>query len=950
MDYILSGGAQKMKLDNYSHTDNTITIPTTSSNVYYWLMNWENSTLLSDWLSFKASFDASSVFLKEHPLEFVTSIKAYPFDVSSMFVTTENMGVSIGIITKNDNSGKRILRYKDYPYIDCGSIAISKKYNNFLDFYPFTKVMLYLPFIGTVELNTNQVMDKVISIKYSIDILTGKCCAFVLDDNEFVIGVYNGNMGISIPLVASDYSNIIRNLSLSAISFAMSGAFGIVSGDTSSMITNVVNAASNAGDLNNQILSNAYKAEQYAVKGYEISSSYREKGRGRLYEAMNIAPSHSKFTISESFIDWFYPHKVTAIIKRPIVKYPSSYNHEYGRPLMETATLKELEGFTVVDSVNMDGFTCTDEELSMIERLLLNGVILGEKLHVGLFDIYVNSINATYSNNSAQAESGSSYVNTFTPNEGYTLKGVEPRVVMADEAVIGAYTYDSDADTITINIPEVRGDIIIGVAAAGKEAQRFTVTNALTNVTTNADFDEINEGIPYDAVLSGEGNYSMYEADVKVMMGGVDITSTAYTPASSPTENGTIHIDSVSGNIEVYAQAEKQKTYNVTINLENAVNISGFDSDTVELYAPIDAWYTGASGYKLVTVPVIRIGGTLKNQYYTLDRSTGQIHIEIPADVIDGDVEISITATKEYSITRNFTNVAIASGSAVDEIVKGDTYSVNIKGIVGGYVITTYTVMMGGVDVTSQYAVWDKSTEIVSINIPSVTGNIVITANAEIPAPKTAFIRLNVQNARAKIFGDVVIGDPDGGFYEVEVPIGTVVGGSDALLFDVTYNGGYFTYYTCTDSSVNLSPNTNKTSIVVSKFTVNGDIEFNIVAYKPKIYTVTFKLTNIDIHEGSYDGNVIASSNGTGSKTVTMQFTEGSHGYWYFTEYRGDSEFIVTSTDQSISFAVNTESGEEWVSSSWAGVDLLDGRKTARWNSYINQNLTIEIMCFYEFI
>lgn len=946
--------------------------PFRTSELSYWFLSPENTKTVMGWLLGRASFSSvATLLLKDDPSESAVSIKMYPFDFDKltsklseevynqpMFLTSDEQtfkiaGVELdgGILNEVIKPNVKGVKISGYvaPFYKVNEYTFNRYFNSFLDYSPYTRIKVMLPFIGEVELNSDDVMGRTVGFYYAVDITSGNVIALVVNETtDYIIGSYTSMVGVDIPKVAKDYSEIARKV----ISATLMAGVALAGAGVGAIGASAISSGASTLDLGvladvPSLMTSGEAKIQQGLRFQNIGSSMAKQAPKPSLNSM-YAPSimRNKITCGGGLSSWFTPRNVIITIERPFVKYPSSYNHEYGRPLMETATLKELEGFTVVDSVHMDGFTCTDEELSMIERLLFNGVILGEKLPVGLFDIYVNSINATYSNNSAKAESGSSYVNTFIPNKGYTLKGVKPRIVMNDEAVIGAYTYDADSDTITINIPEVRGNIIIGVAAVDKEAQRFTITNALTSVTTNADFDEINEGIPYDAVLSGEGNYSMYEADVQVMMGGVDITSTAYTPASSPTENGTIHIDSVSGNIEVYAQAEKQKTYNVSINLENSVNISGFDSDTVELYAPIDAWYTGARGYKLVTVPIIRIGGTLKNQYYTLDRSTGQIHIEIPADVIDGDVEISITATKEYSITRNFTNVAIASGSAVDEIVEGDTYSVNIKGIIGGYVITTYTVMMGGADVTSQYATWDESTETVSINIPSVTGDIVITANAEIPAPKTAFIRLNVQNARAEIFGDMVIGDPDGGFYEVEVPIGTVVGGSDALLFDVTYNGGYFTDYTCTDDSVDLMLDTSRTSIVVSEFTVTGDIGFNIVAYKPKIYTVHFQLSNIDIHQGSYNGNIIASSDDSSElyiKKFDMQFTEGSHGYWYFTQYGGDADNIVQTRDQYIYFVVSEENGEEWVSASWAGGDLLSGVKTARWNSYINQNLTIKI-------
>lgn len=1040
--------------------------PFSTSELSYWFLSPQDTKTVMGWLLGKASFSSiPSLLLKDDASESAVSIKMYPFDFDKltsklseeinnhpMFITSVEQTFKIAGIeldggvfneaVKPNVKGKKISSCIA-PFYKVNEYTFNRHFNSFLDYSPYTRIKVMLPFIGEVELNADDVMGRTLGFYYAVDITSGNVIAIIVNETtNNVIGSYTSMVGVDIPKVAKDYSEIARKVIVATLAAAVGlagvgvGAIGAsaVSSGASTLDLGVL------ADIPSLMSAGGTKIQQ-GLRLQNIGSMAKQAPKPSISSMYAPSIMRNRISCGGGLSSWFTPRNIIITIERPLVKYPSSYNHEYGRPLMETATLKELEGFTVVDSVHMDGFTCTDEELSMIERLLFNGVILGDKLPVGLFDINVNTINVTYSNNSAQAESGSSYVNTFTPNEGYTLKGVEPRIVMNDKAVIGAYTYDVDSDTITIAIHEVRGNIIIGVAAVEKEAQRFTIqitaentvvtdlssgqvvissdqgtfskdvvegipinfqfgtkysggnfsrlyaesagnnlselfdltestdiikvyefnytptanvnidviatkpitytiTNALTNVVTNADFNEINKGIPYDAVLSGEGNYSMYEADVQVMMGGVDITNTAYTSANSPTANGIIHIDSVSGNIEVYAQAEKQKTYSVAINLENAVNISGFDSNTVELYAPIDAWYTGAFGYKLVTIPTIRIGGVLQtNKYYTIDPSTGQIHIEIPQGVIDGNVEISIVATKEYSITRNFTNVAIESGSAADKIVGGETYAVNIKGIVGGYVITTYTVMMGGVNVTSQYSTFNQSTGIVSINIPSVNGDIVITANAEIPVPEKYTVTLNILNCIVyNAEGDQVAisMDNEATIYKYEAePDENIV-----FTFNLVYNKSEFKVYEANGSTNDF--NLSGTSLVYDTI-ANEDTNITVKANKPNIYTVTFELTNIDIHQDNYNGTVIASSRGRAKREFTMEFTEGSHGYWYFTKYGGDSDNIVTNASYSIFFAVNTGSGEEWVSAAWSGGDLLNGKKSARWNSYINQNFTIMI-------
>lgn len=80
----------------------------------------------------------------------------------------------------------------------------------------------------------------------------------------------------------------------------------------------------------------------------------------------------------------------------------------------------------------------------------------------------------------------------------------------------------------------------------GSGVNTYTVTNYLTNVDTD-NIDDSATGT-YAATLSAAAGYTI--RNVVVMMGGVDVTSTAYTAASH-----TINIASVTGAIVVFATA-----------------------------------------------------------------------------------------------------------------------------------------------------------------------------------------------------------------------------------------------------------------------------------------------------------------------------------------------------------------------------------------------------------
>lgn len=78
------------------------------------------------------------------------------------------------------------------------------------------------------------------------------------------------------------------------------------------------------------------------------------------------------------------------------------------------------------------------------------------------------------------------------------------------------------------------------------QTNAYTITNNLTNVSNSNSATSINDGEAYSATLTADTNYTL--GDVTVTMGEEDITSTVYS-------NGTITIESVTGNIVITATA-----------------------------------------------------------------------------------------------------------------------------------------------------------------------------------------------------------------------------------------------------------------------------------------------------------------------------------------------------------------------------------------------------------
>lgn len=97
-----------------------------------------------------------------------------------------NTNVSSNIITTN------------FIETDCGTITIDEHNKNSLD-YNGVEIELYLPFIGNISLNPNQVYGKPLRLVYRTNPLNGDCVAVVLSDNV-QIAYSQGNVSFDVPI------------------------------------------------------------------------------------------------------------------------------------------------------------------------------------------------------------------------------------------------------------------------------------------------------------------------------------------------------------------------------------------------------------------------------------------------------------------------------------------------------------------------------------------------------------------------------------------------------------------------------------------------------------------------------------------------------------------------------------------------------------------------------
>lgn len=277
--------------------------------------------------------------------------------------------------------------------VDCGTLEITPYYGSALDYSPYTKISCFLPFIGTVQLNVDEVMNTTLQVKYRVDICSGSCVAKILVNGN-VLYQYSGHCAINIPISAADFSSYVTasiSVAKLAIGAAVGGGMGALMGggdnpvqQTNQVVTTtqVTNTARNP-NTGRQITTGTQTTVQTVERPNDQSStqgSYAglvpENITNTVGQIMSSKPhvEHSgSFSGNTGYLGVRRPY---VIIQRPNMCMPSQYQAFNGFPSMITLSLGECKGFTKVQQVQLTGFYATNPEQAEILQLLKSGVIL----------------------------------------------------------------------------------------------------------------------------------------------------------------------------------------------------------------------------------------------------------------------------------------------------------------------------------------------------------------------------------------------------------------------------------------------------------------------------------------------------------------------------------------------------------------------------------------------
>ena len=218
-----------------------------------------------------------------------------------------------------------------YVIVNCGTLDISKYWGSALDYAPYTRIEIFLPFIGLKSLQIEDCMGAKLQLKYYIDCLTGACTAFI-KCGQSVLYTYTGNCLQHIPVTGQ--SSDLLHANISAIGMT---AVGVATGNPAAAVSGAAAGAINSATAKNHV-----------------------QRSGDLAGSAGIMGDYTPYVI----------------IHRPVQSLAKGYNNYKGYPSNITAVLGTLSGYTEIEHIHIAAAGATDTELQEIEKLLKAGVII----------------------------------------------------------------------------------------------------------------------------------------------------------------------------------------------------------------------------------------------------------------------------------------------------------------------------------------------------------------------------------------------------------------------------------------------------------------------------------------------------------------------------------------------------------------------------------------------
>lgn len=286
---------------------------------------------LNNWL-WSSNFFDSIIKNFSSPLENIITLGIVPFIDFDQRIEP----IGIGNVTSEVNGYKL---NKSFYKLDCGTIKVPEIYATYADYEPYLKYWLYLPYIGIVDLPTDDVArGGSLNVTYHFDVFSGACVAFVVcttNGHTNVLHTYNGNILTTLPISGANFMQMYQQIAGAVVGIASGVASGGAIGAAAGTVGGVI----------------------------DLMSAKPSYGRSGSISNVNGLMSEQK------------PYLIKAI---PKIFESSLYKSQHGYISNLTVVIGAQSGFlsAQVSDTQLSSIPATREELNEIKALLAEGIFI----------------------------------------------------------------------------------------------------------------------------------------------------------------------------------------------------------------------------------------------------------------------------------------------------------------------------------------------------------------------------------------------------------------------------------------------------------------------------------------------------------------------------------------------------------------------------------------------
>lgn len=259
---------------------------------------------------------------------------------------------------------------------DMGSISLTGSDDRIfandtvLDYSPYSKLGIYLPFIGYQELDIDECRNTVLTLTYRIDLLSGTAVAIITSSSfgkDRALYQFTGNCLTQIPITSMDAQSMITNAVNIGLAAASAGATEAVASAGDAMT---------AENLASGKITASAAEFQNAQRSAQVSNSEGSLLGATVNGVMGMKPNFKHSGGISAAASLFAVKQPYLFLTTPRQSYPDGYGRVCGFPSNIGGVLRGFPGYTVVEDIRLNNLVATSSEVEEIYQLLKSGVIV----------------------------------------------------------------------------------------------------------------------------------------------------------------------------------------------------------------------------------------------------------------------------------------------------------------------------------------------------------------------------------------------------------------------------------------------------------------------------------------------------------------------------------------------------------------------------------------------